>query len=602
MQSTIRGRIEARRNEYRAEKIKHNSLLTFRYNNTMLFLILLLGIILRLYGINWDLGWHLHPDERMLIMVAEKIHFFTNLNPDFFNYGTLPIYILKGAAQIIDIFSKTPVSTYEGLLTVGRGISVIVDVTTILMLYKIARLLFKKKSPALLAALFYTIAFFPIHNSHFFVVDVFLTFFTTCIVYLLLLYIKKQHIQTAVLLGIMHAAAVTTKATGLIFLVPIGLTLAFRMIRPLKLKRLSISAGHILIYLFFLGICSYIFMPYAFNNQVTIWQIIENPATNRLMNPQLVQDVKLQMKMSSDPFIFPYTLQYVGTIPYLYYLKNIVLFGLGPIIALFTLLGITRMILVPFKKGKSRSLVKELFKPAKRLHIFFLLFYLFYFILIGRSAVKFMRYMLPLYPAFAILAGYGIDRIIRKFVKVKRKRFKMTTALIMICAIWTLMFMRIYSKEHTRITASKWIYTNIPPGSSLGVEHWDDRLPLPTQVGYGYKFVDLPLYDAESPLKWTTIQTNLSQADYIIVASNRLYTPLTKLTDCKSLPTGRCYPDTAAYYKTLFEGTGGFTKVKEFSSYPGFSLGSYSFDIVDDFADESFTVYDHPKIMIFKKN
>jgi len=41
--------------------------------------------------------------------------------------------------------------------------------------------------------------------------------------------------------------------------------------------------------------------------------------------------------------------------------------------------------------------------------------------------------------------------------------------------------------------------------------------------------------------------------------------------------------------------------VAEFTSYPHIKIGSKQLEIIDDKADESFTVYDHPKIMIFKK-
>ncbi|HRN71473.1 MAG TPA: hypothetical protein PLS49_09955, partial [Candidatus Woesebacteria bacterium] len=92
----------------------------------------------------------------------------------------------------------------------------------------------------------------------------------------------------------------------------------------------------------------------------------------------------------------------------------------------------------------------------------------------------------------------------------------------------------------------------------------------------------------------------LQRTDYIIIASNRLYTPLQRLKDCKG-NTDRCYPKTAEYYQKLFNEKLGFTKVAEFTSYPRIPLGPWTFEIIDDTADESFTVYDHPKIMIFRK-
>lgn len=567
----------------------------------MILIILLFAATLRLFGINWDQGWHLHPDERMLIMVADRIHFFTNLNPDFFNYGSLPIYILKGIAQIIDQFTSKPVATYDGLLSVGRMISMSADLITLALLYGISLSLFKNKQAAILAALFYALAFFPIQNTHFFVVDVFLNLFITSVVFLLIHYLKKPRLRFAILLGIAAAAAVTTKATGIILLAPIGLTLLSSFSKPFTFHKAGITAIHLFFFTFFLIVCSYIFMPYAFNPFFTISDLIRNPSWETIFNQKLLSDVTLQMKMNSDPFIFPYTLQYVLTTPYLYYLKNIFLYGLGPITSILALAGAGKILIVPFKHNKKINLT-EWFKPERKVQVLFLLFYLFYFLILGRSAVKFMRYMLPLYPAFAILAGYGAESIIERLTHSKMTRKKYALATVGITALWTVMFLRIYAIPHTRITASEWIYANIPSGSTLGVEHWDDRLPLPLTGYHTFQFVELPLYEADSSYKWQDMELRLSQLDYMIIASNRLYTPLSKLTECEKLPVGRCYRETAQYYKDLFAGRKGFQIVKEFTSYPGLTIGAHELEYKDDDADESFTVYDHPKVIILKKN
>ncbi|KKR67231.1 MAG: putative membrane protein [Microgenomates group bacterium GW2011_GWA2_40_6] len=76
-------------------------------NKIILLLIVLLAFSLRIYGLNWDGGFHLHPDERFLTMVASDIklpssisQYFSTaaspLNPgnypsyQFFVYGTFP--------------------------------------------------------------------------------------------------------------------------------------------------------------------------------------------------------------------------------------------------------------------------------------------------------------------------------------------------------------------------------------------------------------------------------------------------------------------------------------------------------------------------------
>lgn len=609
-----------------------------RKSRILVTLIILLALTLRFYGINWDQGMHLHPDERMLIMVAERINFFSNLNPDFFNYGSLPIYLLKGSGQLFELITRTDYTSYDGLLGVGRLLSVLADTITVFLVYKIGMRLFQKTSVALFAAFAYAIFFFPIQNAHFFVVDVFLTLWITVTIYLLIGYIEHPSLKTIFFIALSSAAAVTTKVTG-VLLVPIVLV-AF-LLRTANSKQ-RIANSYLLFTLCYL-LFTFIFMPFAFllpyryliETCGSIGFFIAGNCTISLQQMPVIKDILLQTKMNSDPFIFPYTLQYVGTTPYWYYLKNIFWWGVGPVFSVVGLMGLVSLM------GRMSQLK---IKPAVTVVT---IFYILYFLLIGKSAVKFMRYMLPLYPAFALLTGYALDKITNYELRLPagalakagitssplQKLPRIISALVLILAIvWTLMFTSIYSREHTRITASKWIYENIPAGSTLAVEHWDDRLPLllpvqqivnPTSSRQGgitlgagnqlptYQFEELALYEQDTEDKWVRINQQLAQTDFIIIASNRLYIPLTKLTQCEKLPPGRCYPITAQYYNELFNGTRGFTKVAEFSSYPELRItpahrslsegGNFELRIPDDVADESFTVYDHPKIMIFKR-
>lgn len=551
--------------------------------------ILILGILiffafgLRLYGVNWDQGFHLHPDERMLIMVAERIHFFDQLNPQFFNYGSLPIYLLKIGAEIIN---KT---NYQQMLSIGRNLSIIFDLITILLIYKLSFFLLKEKKIAFFSSLFYSIAFFPIQNSHFFISDVFLTSFTTALVYSLIKFLKasprkKSFLTRIALLGLIFGAMLATKITALVFypLIIIILLLkklknqrSFSLIDKLRL----IVVFHLSFFLFF-----FIFMPYAF-----------------LDYKNFLKDISLQIKMNNDPYIFPYTLQYVGTFPYLYYLKNIFFWGLGPVISVLCILGFIEVI-----KKLSNKVIWQNQKSSITNYqlLIIVIFYLFYFLIIGRSAVKFMRYMLPVYPFLTIMAGYGLYQIQNSKFKIIKKTFNflpvfLSFSFLLLTLIWTLMFISIYSQTHTRISATDWILKNIQDGSTLAVEHWDDRLPI--YGGERYYFLEMTLYDQpDDKVKWQILNKKLKQADYIIIASNRLYVPLQKLNDCQKYKV--CYPKTAEYYKKLFKEELGFKKVAEFAVYPEFQILNFKFQIRDEGADESFTVYDHPKVIVFKKS
>src|SRR5882672_383164 len=94
--------------------------------------ILLLAGALRFYNLTWDLGYHLHPDERAIVMTIDKLsmpdnlsNFFSSVspwNPHFFAYGSFPFYLLKILGTIFSSFN-----TYDGLGLLGRGLSALFD-------------------------------------------------------------------------------------------------------------------------------------------------------------------------------------------------------------------------------------------------------------------------------------------------------------------------------------------------------------------------------------------------------------------------------------------------------------------------------------------
>lgn len=543
-----------------------------------LLIIIILAFLLRISGINWDQSMHLHPDERMLIMVADRINFFTQLDPDFFNYGTLPIYLLRGVAQLTNTLFKTHITTYDGMLYVGRLLSTFADLGVIFLIYQISQKLFQDKKISFFAAFFYASAFFPIQNSHFFIVDTFLNLFLLGVFYSSLAYFEKPDYKHLMWISVCFAAAITTKITAIIF-VPflVGVIVLKNIKKPLPYQGI-----HYLIFIFSLFTFSFLFMPYAY-----------------LHHQKFLSDVLAQIRLNSDPYVFPYTLQYVDTTPYIYYLKNIFLWGLGPFISFLSVCGLiilAKQHIVRARSGtvwhlaKSRTSPRALLDRSLPLVLFFT-FYFLYFLIIGRSAVKFMRYMLPMYPFFTMLAGYASVKI----YKSKAKPLLYPT--LVFALAWTLLFNSMYFKEHTRITATKWIEKHIPEGATLAVEHWDDRLPL--YGGEKYTTQELQLYNQPDDMsKWQTVNGMLNNSDYMIIASNRLYIPLQKLSDCSKYKS--CYPKTAAYYQNLFAGLSPYVQVAEFKITPGFQIGGFNFRLTDQSADESFTVYDHPKIMIFK--
>ncbi len=542
-------------------------------------LIIATGFYLRSLNSNWDNGYYFHPDERALIMFALPLEKPTSwdklispeseLNPHFFAYGSFPIYLLKGVSELAKFYDPQ-LGEYGSIHLVGRFLSALFDTATIALVFLLARRLF---SPAvgLFSAFCYSVSVLPIQLSHSYAVDTLLTFFLLLSLYFALELIDKTRIRNAIFVGIFFGTCIAIKISALIFL-PVLIFSFLYLLTHIRHARVS--------FLFLITItCSvltvFFLQPYSFIDFVEF-------------KKQTLQ----QTSMSYNPFIFPYTLQYVGKIPYLYELRNISLWGLGLPIAIASLAGIAILTRQVFRMGKVKNI----------LLLGVLLYFWLYILFFGKAAVGFMRYMLPIYPIFAIAAGFVLARIYSFATKKLKKKYihkKLTLVfLVFILLIYPLSFIQIYLKPNTRIQASDWIVKNIPRGSTLAVEHWDDSLPV--YNGQFYYHFSLPLYDPDTDEKWENMDRMLDQSQYIIIASNRLYAPLQRLTDCTRLPSYRCYPRTASYYKKLFSGELGFRKIKEFSSHP--IIPFTNIEINDISADENFTSFDHPTIMVFKKD
>ncbi len=547
----------------------------------ILFCILFLAGALRFYGINWDSGFHMHPDERAIVIAVDKLNFPDNIteffspespwNPKFFAYGSMPFYLLRFTGNIMSVLNPL-FGTYDQINIVGRFLSGFIDLLTIVFLFKIGKKIFNKQT-GLIGSFFYAVAVLPIQLSHFFAVDTFLTFFITVTLYVLIVFYEKPNIKSSLIVGLVFGTALATKISAFILIVPVMISILFSVLKNNKKNKIKKIIKYTLISLPLAVVVFVLFEPYALIDFKTFWE-----------------QTTLQSIMTKDPFIFPYTLQFVGKTPYIYELKNIFLWGLGPIIATLSFAGIIFIVKSFFTKTNNETLEQW----SNEIIILFS-FFIPYFLVIGSFAVGFMRYMIPLYPLFCLFAGFAVYKLTKNI----KPNIKLITyyLLLVTSLIWPLSFIQIYNKANTRITATNWVLQNIPAGKAIATEHWDDTLPIVD--GQRYKNFTLPLYDYDNDEKWIEINKTLEQTDYIIIASNRLYVPLQKLTACDKLPSFKCYPRTAKYYKDLFSENLGFEKVAEFVSFP--TVPVLNIKINDQSADENFTVFDHPKIMIFKK-
>ncbi len=151
-------------------------------------------------------------------------------------------------------------------------------------------------------------------------------------------------------------------------------------------------------------------------------------------------------------------------------------------------------------------------------------------------------------------------------------------------------------------------------GSSVANEtDYDFTLPFRTEYdGFGGIYrgdLNFQVYWDDDAVKLKRFTSTLDQTDYIFIPTNHQYGQITRLPER--------YPLTTVYYRELlgcppvdniiecfrvarpgmFEGNLGFDLVAVFESYP--TIGSIV--INDQAAEEAFTFYDHPKVLIFEK-
>lgn len=162
---------------------------------------------------------------------------------------------------------------------------------------------------------------------------------------------------------------------------------------------------------------------------------------------------------------------------------------------------------------------------------------------------------------------------------------------------WSLAYVNgVYSHEHTWITASRWMYENIPSGSKILWELWDDPLPkaIPGEPGMdmgtrGLTNIDWSPYEEDTADKYAILKQKLREADYVAYSSKRIYDSVDELP--------QRYPMTNLYYQAMRDGRLGFELAAEFTSPP--QLLGLKFD--DRHADESWSLYDHPQVSVYRK-
>jgi hypothetical protein len=557
--------------------------------------LILLSLSLRLYGLNWDMGNSFHPDERQILFHVTAVSWPSSmaqfldvdhspLNPHFFAYGSFPIYLLAFAGFVLGHISPG-MTSFAQLTLVGRVFSALFDSGTVLLTALIALRLVHDETPgraqawnvALLAAALVAFTPLQLQLSHFYAVDSILLFFVMLTLLASVALVGSEHIMSwSVVAGVGYGLALATKFSAAPLAAPIFVAFLMRWYKRrdvLSEITLLIFTALVTIALFF------IVQPYA-------W----------LDRANFIQQVLEQESLARGDLDLPYVRQFAGTLPFLYEAQNIILWGMGVTLGISALAG----------------LLWRCWRVLKReggLWLVVLSWVVIYGAIAGSFYVKFMRYMLPLYPFLTLFAASFVllmGQRLRMLKMAEGRRFVMRglywglPLLVLAGTMFQgLALLNVYSQPNTRIQASRWMYQHLPKGSVLTYEQWDDPLPVAVDGHDPSVFVQatylvsnqpvngLDLYGDDTVEKARQLANILAGVNVITMATDRLD---------KSIPRLPArYPLTIHYYQLLSNGELGFHLAAKFENHP--NLLDITLD--DSNADESYSVFDHPTAKIF---
>jgi uncharacterized membrane protein len=577
----------------------------------LLAVILVCGAALRFYNPGWDSGTLPHPDERSTVAFyvpslrwpesleqaldprQSPLNPFWDVDGDHrrsYTYGHFPLYVLalSGAA----VKSLVPLAVQIGLpddvvrfmqearspvgfALIGRCLMALADTASIYLLYRLGRRLYGRWA-GLLAAAFSAFTVLQIQLAHFFAVDPVSATFVFLALYGAVLMAERRTGGVALLTGVAVGLAVACKFSAL----PIAAAPLVAVVVAVRRPPAGAPAGwagrqwsNLLITACAALVVFAITSPYVFLDFQNFWQVV----------------VHEQGDMVSGVADFPFTRQYRGTMPYVYFLEQQVRWGMGPPLGVLALAGLAWVV---WRVVRGRAGVGE---------YVVLSWLVLYFGPTGLFLAKFMRYMAPVTPLLVLL-GAGLvagrpnpegDQPPRRFLPLRA----IAGGLALVGAVvWSVAFVNgVYGHEHSWVTASRWVYQHVPDGACIAGEHWEEGFPQSwpepgmSPGAHGYRQPLLPMYEEDTADKLAVIRDTLQACDYLVLASNRLWRTIPRLPER--------YPMSTRYYEALFGGELGFETIYIGESPP--RLGPLVFD--DQAADESFTVYDHPRPILFKK-
>lgn len=530
---------------------------SFALTSVAIGLALMFGSWLRFTGLDWDAGQLLHPDEWNLISAASRLRWGDD--PGFYAYNGLSLISTRAAAYLAWLLGLiTDPGGVKELSYVARALSATSSVATIAVLTVLARQISSRAGAAVIAWLV-ACDVGSVQASHFGTTESFLVLSFSILALLATFHlVRRVSFWPFILLSsITLACGVGVKTSALAGAVMPALATIYSpsKITPLRIVAAAIAALLIVASLFFVA------------------------SPHSVLNAQLFLDtMKFEGNVVNGSVDVFWTRQFAGSMAYVFQIAQLPWLQ-GPIVPGLGLAGLV-IVCISTARGEKRWI------PIFPLAVFTLL----YFVYVGSWYAKFVRYLLPMVPGLYISLLATHFAIAELGPRFRRLTYVATGLTVIVSAIWVLAFTSIYRHEDSRLAASRYLARNAGADDIILIEPRDVGLPLAVPGAGGRKIEVLPLMDENHSTLTTELVHKIAISKWIVVASQRNYGNLPRLK--------RRFPFACPYYKALFAGALGFEMATRFVNDPGL----FGFNIDTREAEETFTVFDHPMVFVFRKS
>ena len=540
------------------------------------WILLLLALGLRLLLLGWDAGGvssSIHPDERQVGYVTEKVEGWF-ADPGFFAYGSLHFQAVRATTAVLGIGEGI-----RGLVVGGRLLSVAASMLAILLGFVMAYRAWGRRTGELFLVL---VAWVPLdlQQSHFATVEAHHAAWVMLALAACYWLATGGRELAAAAAGAAVGASLAVKVASLALVFPLVLAvlLAARQKEILHLFRLisiAVGAG---------ALAFWLCQPWAFaggrpplallaavvvtgaalllESRTTGWTrraltgiaamagvlgavqvaALAGFAGGTGLNPSYLKGVGEQVSMVMGHSDVAYVRVYVNTLPFLYPLRELALWGWGPLLLVATIIGTAA--------GVRRLSIRWRHWLAGRwTNTMVLLLVLLAWLIpmavrLSTLYVKFLRYWEPLVVPAVLVTSWWLVRLPGRF---RRPVIRIVVAGTM---VWGLAYAWAFVDPHPHLTASKWLQPMLSSEQVVAFESWDETIGLAPESG-PVERVDLPSYDLpddqEKVERWCH---QLDRADWVVLTSNRVIRTV--------LENDRRFPHTARLYRLLLAGETGF--------------------------------------------